>query len=155
MKMAAALALGNTVVVKGSEHTPLTIQRFVEILNEGGLPPGVLNLVNGRGPVTGESLVSHPGVDAIGFVGGTSTGKRIMASAAQNITKVGLELGGKSANIVLESADLEAALDGSLLAILSGNGEQCLAGSRLLVQRKYCGRFHREIRRPHVTGESR
>lgn len=141
MKMAAALALGNTCVVKGSEHTPLTIQRMVEVLNQGGLPPGVLNLVNGRGPVTGEALVSHPGVDAIGFVGGTATGKRIMASAAQNITKVGLELGGKSANMVLESADLEAAIDGSLLAILSGNGEQCLAGSRLLVQRGIADEF--------------
>ncbi len=141
MKLGAALALGNTAVLKGSEHTPLTIQRMVEILHEGGLPPGVVNLVNGRGPVTGEALVSHPGVDVIGFIGGTATGKRIMASAAQNVTKVGLELGGKSANIVLESADLESAVDGSLLAILSGNGEQCLAGSRLLVQRSIADEF--------------
>ena len=141
MKLAAALALGNACVIKASEYSPYSLRRFVEVLHEADLPPGLINLVNGRGHVTGKALVEHPGVDVIGFVGGTETGKAIMASAAGTIKKVGLELGGKSANIVLDSADLERAVDGSLLAILAGNGEQCLAGSRILVQAGIADRF--------------
>ncbi len=134
MKLAAALAFGNSCVIKASEYSPYSLQRFVEILHEADIPSGLINLVNGPGQITGRALVEHRGVDVIGFVGGTHTGQAIMASAAKGIKKVGLELGGKSANIVLDSADLEAAVDGSLLAILAGNGEQCLAGSRILVQ---------------------
>lgn len=134
MKLAAALALGNSCVIKASEYSPWSLYRFVEILHEADLPPGLINLVNGRGAVTGKSLVEHPGVDVIGFVGGTATGREIIRSSAEGIRKVGLELGGKSANIVMDSADIESAVDGSLIAILAGNGEQCLAGSRLLVQ---------------------
>jgi acyl-CoA reductase-like NAD-dependent aldehyde dehydrogenase len=91
--------------------------------------------------VTGQALVSHPGVDVIGFIGGTATGSAIMSAAAKTIKKVGLELGGKSANIVLASADLEQAIDGSLLAILTGSGQQCLAGSRILVERPVADEF--------------
>ncbi len=134
MKLAAALALGNSCVIKASEYSPWSLYRFVEILHEADIPPGLVNLVNGRGTVTGKALVEHPGVDVIGFVGGTATGREIIRSSAEGIRKVGLELGGKSANIVFDSANLEAAVDGSLIAILTGNGEQCLAGSRLLVQ---------------------
>jgi acyl-CoA reductase-like NAD-dependent aldehyde dehydrogenase len=141
MKLAAALALGNSCVIKASEYSPYSLLRFVEILHEADLPPGLINLVNGRGDITGKSLVEHPGVDVIGFVGGTETGKAIMASAALGIKKVGLELGGKSANIILDSANLETAIDGSLLAILSGNGSQCLAGSRILVQEGVADEF--------------
>jgi acyl-CoA reductase-like NAD-dependent aldehyde dehydrogenase len=141
MKLAAALALGNSCVIKASEYSPYSLLRFVEILHEADIPPGLINLVNGRGHITGKSLVEHAGVDVIGFVGGTETGKAIMASAALSIKKVGLELGGKSANIVLDSANLETAVDGSLLAILSGNGEQCLAGSRILVQEGIADQF--------------
>jgi len=114
---------------------------FWELLHEADLPPGVVNLVNGRGPVTGQALVSHPGVDVIGFIGGTATGSAIMGSAAATIKKVGLELGGKSANIVLASADFDQALDGSLLAILTGSGQQCLAGSRVLIERPIADEF--------------
>jgi len=103
MKLAAALVTGNTVVIKASEYSPWSLQRFVEIINAAGLPPGVVNLVNGRGHTTGQTLVEHPGVDVIGFVGGTETGKAIMASAAKSLKKVGMELGGKSANIVKPS----------------------------------------------------
>ncbi|MEO0575570.1 MAG: aldehyde dehydrogenase family protein [Pseudomonadota bacterium] len=141
MKLAAALALGNSCVIKASEYSPYSLYRFVEILHEADLPPGLINLVNGRGHVTGQSLVEHAGVDVIGFVGGTETGKAIMASAAKGIKKVGLELGGKSANIILDSANMDAAIDGSLVAILAGNGEQCLAGSRILVQDSVADEF--------------
>lgn len=141
MKLAAALAVGNTCVLKGSEFAPYSLLRFVELLHEAGLPPGVVNVVNGRGAVTGEALTNHPEVDLINFVGGTATGQKIMRSAAAGIRKVGLELGGKSANIVLESADIDLAIDGSLLAMLAGNGAQCLAGSRLLVQRSIADEF--------------
>jgi len=141
MKLAAALALGNTVVIKPSEYAPNSLLRFVELLQEADLPPGVVNLVNGRGPVTGQALTSHPGVDVIGFIGGTATGSAIMGSAAATIKKVGLELGGKSANIVLASADFDQAIDGSLLAILTGSGQQCLAGSRILIERPIADAF--------------
>lgn len=133
MKLAAALALGNSCVIKGSEYAPWSLLRFVEILHEADIPPGLINLVNGSGPVTGRALVEDPGIDVIGFVGGTETGRSIIRSSADHIKKVGLELGGKSANIVLPSANLATAIDGSLLALLSGNGEQCLAGSRILL----------------------
>ncbi len=141
MKLAAALATGNTVVIKASEYSPYTLQRFVEIINQAGIPPGVVNLVNGRGHITGQSLVEHPDVDVIGFVGGSGTGKAIMASASQTLKKVGMELGGKSANIVTAEANLDDAIDGSLIAILAGNGEQCLAGSRILLHDSIADEF--------------
>ncbi|MFK7887956.1 MAG: aldehyde dehydrogenase [Gammaproteobacteria bacterium] len=141
MKLAAALALGNTCVIKASEYSPWSLLRFVEVLHEADLPPGLINLVNGRGHITGKALVEHAGVDVIGFVGGTQTGTSIMASAAGTLKKVGLELGGKSANIILDSANLETAIDGSMLAILAGNGEQCLAGSRILVHDNVADEF--------------
>lgn len=141
MKVACAVATGNTCVLKPSEHTALSLFRFVELLHEAGLPPGVVNLVNGRGTVTGAALAAHPGVDRIAFTGGTETGRRIMAAASANLTPVLLELGGKSANIVFETADLDRALDGALLGIFSNNGQQCLAGSRILVQRSVAGAF--------------
>ena len=141
MKLAAALALGNSCVIKASEYSPYSMLRFIEVLHEADLPPGLINLVNGRGHTTGKSLVEHDGVDVIGFVGGTETGKSIITSAATGIKKVGLELGGKSANIVLDSANLDAAIDGSLLAILTGNGCQCLAGSRILLQDSVADQF--------------
>lgn len=141
MKMAACLALGNSCILKPSENTPLALTRMVELLNAHVLPEGVLQIVHGHGADIGAALVGHPGVNAVGFIGGTGTGKRIMASAAQNLTKVGLELGGKSANIICESADLERAIDGALVSIFANNGQQCLAGSRILVQRSIADRF--------------
>lgn len=141
MKLAAALALGNTCIIKASEYSPWSLLRFIEVLHEADIPPGLINLVNGFGAVTGKALVEDPGVDVIGFVGGTETGKSIVRSSAGSLKKVGLELGGKSANIVFASADVEAAIDGSLLALLSGNGEQCLAGSRILLQEDIAEEF--------------
>jgi acyl-CoA reductase-like NAD-dependent aldehyde dehydrogenase len=135
MRVATCIPWGNTCVLKPSEYTPLSMRRMVEIFHEAGLPPGVVNLVNGRGAVTGNALVSHPGIDMVGFTGGTATGRAIAAAAGRNLKPVALELGGKSANIIFASANLERALDGALAGIFANNGQQCLAGSRILVQR--------------------
>lgn len=141
MKVASAIATGNTCVLKPSEHTALSLPRLVALLHKAGVPPGVVNLVNGRGAVTGAALAAHPGVDRIAFTGGTATGRRIMQAAGANLTPVMLELGGKSANIVFASADQERALDGALIGIYSNNGQQCLAGSRILLERAIAGEF--------------
>lgn len=140
MKLAAALAFGNTCVLKPSEQTPLALARVVQILGEL-LPQGVVNLVNGRGSVTGAALVAHPGIDRVSFTGGTETGRSIMASAGRNLVPCTCELGGKSANIVFASADIDRALDGALMGIFSNNGQQCLAGSRILVERPLFDEF--------------
>jgi acyl-CoA reductase-like NAD-dependent aldehyde dehydrogenase len=140
MKVAAAIAFGNTCIVKPSEQAPLGVTRAVEILQKA-LPPGVVNLVNGRGHTVGDALVRHPGVDLISFTGGTRTGKAIMAAAGAMLKPTTMELGGKSANIIFDDADFEQALDGALLGIFTNNGQQCLAGSRILVQRGIAGRF--------------
>lgn len=141
MRVASCIAWGNTCVLKPSEYTPLSMHRMVEIFHEAGLPPGVVNLVNGRGAVTGNALVSHAGIDMVGFTGGTATGRAIAATAGRNLKPVALELGGKSANIIFESADLDRALDGALAGIFGNNGQQCLAGSRILVQRPILDAF--------------
>jgi acyl-CoA reductase-like NAD-dependent aldehyde dehydrogenase len=133
--VAGCIPWGNTCVLKPSEYTPLSMRRMVEIFHEAGLPPGVVNLVNGRGAVTGNALVAHPGIDMVGFTGGTVTGRAIAAAAGRNLKPVALELGGKSANIIFDTADVERALDGALAGIFGNNGQQCLAGSRILVQR--------------------
>nr|WP_325253532.1 aldehyde dehydrogenase [Amylibacter sp.] len=140
MKIASALAFGNTCVLKPSEQTPLALMRMVELLQEI-LPEGVLNLVNGRGTVTGAALVEHAGVDLISFTGGTETGRSIMSAAGRNLVPCTMELGGKSANIITASADFERALDGALLGIFSNNGQQCLAGSRILVEKSIHAKF--------------
>jgi acyl-CoA reductase-like NAD-dependent aldehyde dehydrogenase len=141
MRVATCIPWGNTCVLKPSEHAPLSVRRLVEILHEAGLPPGVVNLVNGRGSVTGEALVAHPGVDMVGFTGGTQTGRRIAETAGRGLKPVTLELGGKSANIVFDTADVARALDGALAGIYSNNGQQCLAGSRILLQRGIADAF--------------
>jgi len=141
MRVATCIAFGNTCVLKPSEYTPHSILRMVELIAEAGMPKGVVNLVNGRGEVTGAALVSHPCIDMVGFTGGSETGRSIMATAGRNLKPCILELGGKSASIVLESADLETAIDGTLLGIFSNNGQQCLAGSRILVQRSIADRY--------------
>lgn len=141
MRVATCIAWGNTCVLKPSERTPLSVRRMVELMHEAGLPPGVVNLVNGRGSVTGEPLISHPGIDMIGFTGGTATGRAIAATAGHHLKPVLLELGGKSANIVFDTADVARALDGALASIYSNNGQQCLAGSRILLQRGIADAF--------------
>ena len=134
-KVAPALACGNTVILKPASQTPLTALALAEIAADVGLPPGVLNVVTGPGSVLGQALVEHPGIDKIAFTGDTATGKAIMRSAADTLKKITLELGGKSPNIVLADADIDAALRGTSIGIFYGKGEVCAAGSRLLVDR--------------------
>ncbi|MBI4336510.1 MAG: aldehyde dehydrogenase family protein [Chloroflexi bacterium] len=135
-KVAPALAMGNTVVLKPSKETSLTALKLAEICQEAGLPDGVLNVVTGPGSTVGAALVKHPMVDKIAFTGDTSTGKEIMRSSAETLKRVTLELGGKSPNIVLDDADIEAAARGATTGIFYGKGEVCGAGSRLLVAEK-------------------
>ncbi|TRL41179.1 aldehyde dehydrogenase [Rhizobium straminoryzae] len=140
MKIAGALAFGNTCVVKPSELTPLTVTRLMERI-EGVLPQGVINLVNGRGQVTGHALVSHPGIDMVSFTGGTVTGAAILTALAKGIKGSAMELGGKSANIVFADADFDRALDAAMMSSFMNNGQMCLAGSRIFVDRRIADRF--------------
>jgi aldehyde dehydrogenase (NAD+) len=140
-KVAPALACGNTVILKPASQTPLTAIALGEIAVEVGLPPGVLNVLTGPGSSLGQAIVEHPGIDKIAFTGDTSTGKSIMRSAADTLKKITLELGGKSPNIVLPDADLEAAVRGATIGIFYGKGEVCAAGSRLLVDRSVKDEF--------------
>jgi aldehyde dehydrogenase (NAD+) len=140
-KVAPALACGNTVILKPASQTPLTALAFGEIAVEVGLPPGVLNVITGPGSRVGQAIVEHPGIDKIAFTGDTSTGKSIMRSAADSLKKITLELGGKSPNIVLPDADMDAAIRGATIGIFYGKGEVCAAGSRLLVDRSIKNEF--------------
>ncbi|MGB2716312.1 MAG: betaine-aldehyde dehydrogenase [Vicinamibacterales bacterium] len=140
-KVAPALACGNTVILKPASQTPLTALALGEIAVEIGLPPGVFNVITGPGSRVGQALVEHPGIDKIAFTGDTSTGKSIMRSAADTLKRITLELGGKSPNIVLADADLEAAIRGATIGIFYGKGEVCAAGSRLLVDRSIKNEF--------------
>ncbi|MDT8435558.1 MAG: aldehyde dehydrogenase family protein [Gemmatimonadota bacterium] len=133
-KVAPALACGNAVILKPAEETPLTALLLGELALEAGFPPGILNVIPGRGEVTGQALVAHPGVDKIAFTGSTETGRTVMETAARTLKRVSLELGGKSPNVVFADADLEAAVRGVTTGIFYGKGEVCAAGSRLLVE---------------------
>jgi aldehyde dehydrogenase (NAD+) len=132
-KIAPALACGNTIVLKPAEQTPLSALELAAIAQEAGIPAGVLNVVTGYGETAGAALVKHPDVDKIAFTGSTAVGRIIMREAAGTLKKVSLELGGKSPNIVLPDADLDAAARGAFSGIFYNNGQCCTAGSRLLV----------------------
>ncbi len=135
-KVAPALAFGNTVVLKPAEQSPVTASMLVECFADAGMPDGVFNVVQGFGPgAAGERLTTHPGVDLVTFTGESATGKVIMANAAATLKRCSFELGGKSASIVMADADLDLALSGTIDGIFRNQGEVCLAGSRLLVQR--------------------
>ncbi|MFT4055961.1 MAG: aldehyde dehydrogenase family protein [Novosphingobium sp.] len=134
MVMAPALAAGNCVVLKAPETAPWSIMKLVELIRLAGFPPGVVNLVTGGADV-GAAMVAHPGIDKIEFIGSGATAKRILASAAQSLKPVGLELGGKSAVLVFADADLQAAAKRGLSGAVSANGQGCVNGTRLLVER--------------------
>src|SRR6202795_4328383 len=140
-KLAPALAAGCTCVLKPAEQTPLTALEFANWFEEVGLPPGVVNVVNGVGEIAGAALVSHPGVDKIAFTGSAVVGKIIVKSAADPLKRVTLELGGKSPNIFFADADWEAAVDGALFGVFINQGEVCSAGSRILVEKKIYSKF--------------
>ncbi|HMK06795.1 MAG TPA: aldehyde dehydrogenase family protein, partial [Flavobacterium sp.] len=132
-KIAPALAAGNTVVIKSSETTPLTLYLLAEVIQEAGLPPGVVNIVSGAG-VTGSHIVNHPDVNKIAFTGSTAVGKIIMKAIAGTPKKSTMELGGKAANIIFEDAALDQAVEGIVNGIFFNQGHVCCAGSRLYVQ---------------------
>jgi phenylacetaldehyde dehydrogenase len=134
-KIGPALAAGCTVVLKPAEETPLSALRLCELIAETGLPAGVVNIVTGLGPVAGASLASHPGIDKIAFTGSTEVGKAVQRAAVDNLTRVSLELGGKSPVIVLADADPAHAAAGAANAIFFNHGQVCTAGSRLYVHR--------------------
>ncbi|HVV08060.1 aldehyde dehydrogenase [Amycolatopsis sp.] len=133
-KLAPALAAGCTIVVKPSDYTPTSTVALAELITEAGFPPGVFNVITGWGPETGKALSSHPGVDRVAFTGSTETGRAVAHAAADNITSVSLELGGKSAQVVFADADLDAAANGLIAGVFAAAGQTCLAGSRLLVE---------------------
>jgi len=133
-KIAPALALGNTVVLKPASLTPLTALLFADLLREAGLPAGAFNVIPGPGATVGNAMAEHPGIDKISFTGETETGKKILRAAAGTMKRVSMELGGKSPNVVFADADLDAAAKGAINAIFYGKGELCSAGSRLLVE---------------------
>ncbi|MDG9718103.1 aldehyde dehydrogenase family protein [Streptomyces sp. DH24] len=132
-KVAPALAAGCTIVLKPAEDTPLTAQLFAEAVHEAGVPAGVFNLVTGLGPVAGQALAEHPGVDLVSFTGSTAVGRRIAATAGAAVKKVALELGGKSANVILPSADLAKAVNVGVANVMSNSGQTCSAWTRMLV----------------------
>jgi acyl-CoA reductase-like NAD-dependent aldehyde dehydrogenase len=140
-KTAPAIAVGNSVVFKMAEQTPVTATRFALICLEAGIPPGVVNVVHGDGPTTGAALAAHPRIPKITFTGSTKVGRLILKAAADHIKSVHLELGGKTPNIVFEDADLDQALAGSLFTSYFNSGQICTTGSRLLVSRKNADDF--------------
>ncbi len=140
-KIAPALAAGNCVIGKPSEITPYTAYLFSQVCRDAGLPPGVLNILHGRGAGIGQQIVEHPAIKAISFTGGTHTGARIAATAAPLFKKLSLELGGKNASIVFADCDFELTVRETLRAAFSNQGEICLCGSRILVERSLYDRF--------------
>ncbi|HEX7151155.1 MAG TPA: aldehyde dehydrogenase [Thermoanaerobaculia bacterium] len=144
-KIAPAIASGNTCVAKPSELTPLTANRMAELANEAGIPPGVINIVHGLGAKAGAAICEHPGVPVISFTGGTVTGQKVAATAAPMFKKLSLELGGKNPNVIFADADLEQAIPTSIQSSFANQGEICLCGSRIFVERtiydEFCEHF--------------
>ena len=134
-KIAPALACGNTIVVKPASYTPLSVLRLADILVEAGLPPDAISVLPGPGSSVGNALVGDPRVAKVGFTGSTEVGSKIMALAARNITRVSLELGGKSANVVFADADMSQAVERSVWAVFGNTGQDCCARSRVFVER--------------------
>ena len=133
VKIGPALAAGNTVVLKASEHASAPMLEFAKVFEEVGFPPGVFNVISGLGEPCGRALTSHPLVDRISFTGGPETARHVVRNSAENFAQVSLELGGKSPVVIFDDADLESATNGVLLSIFSASGQSCVAGSRLLL----------------------
>jgi aldehyde dehydrogenase (NAD+) len=133
VKIGPALAAGNTVVLKASEHASAPMLEFAKVFEEAGFPPGVFNVISGLGEPCGRALTTHPLVDRISFTGGPGTARHVVRNSAENFAQVSLELGGKSPVVVFDDADLESATNGVLLSIFSASGQSCVAGSRLLL----------------------
>ena len=140
-KIAPALAAGNCVVAKPSEVTPMTAFMLTEICNEAGVPPGVLNILHGTGPSAGQAIVEHPEIKAISFTGGTKTGEHLARTAAPMFKKLSLELGGKNPNLVFADCDFEKTLKTSVTAAFANQGQICLCGSRIFIERSIYDKF--------------
>jgi aldehyde dehydrogenase (NAD+) len=140
-KLGPALAAGNTIVIKPSEETPVTAMELARLVEAAGLPPGVVNIVTGFGSEAGAALAAHPLVDKVAFTGSTRVGQQIMCAAATTLKKLTLECGGKSANIVMEDADIDMAVDGALYAAFYHQGQCCEAGTRLFLPERIAGEF--------------
>jgi len=141
IKLAPALAAGNTIVLKPSEHASATLLELARLALQAGIPPGVVNVVTGFGPSTGAALTRHPLVRKIAFTGGAATARHVVRSSADNFAKLSLELGGKSPNIIFADADLDSAVNGVVAGIYAASGQSCVAGSRLLVQEEIYDEF--------------
>ena len=141
VKIGPALAAGNTVVLKASEHASAPMLEFARLMEEAGFPPGVFNVVTGHGDPCGRVLTSHPLVQRISFTGGPESARHIIRNSAENFAQVSLELGGKSPFLVFDDADLESAVNGSISGIFGATGQSCVAGSRLYLQDKVADRF--------------
>jgi aldehyde dehydrogenase (NAD+) len=133
-KLAPALACGNTVVLKPAEQTPVTALELGKLIQEAGFPEGVVNIIPGYGETAGAALASHPGIDKIAFTGSTEIGKVIAKAAADNLTRVSLELGGKAPNVIFADADLDQAVNGAMMGIFFNQGQVCCAGSRVFIE---------------------
>lgn len=157
-KVAPALASGCTVVAKPSELAPMTAFLFSKLCIEAGLPAGVLNIIHGTGPQAGQAIVDHPSIKAISFTGGTATGRAIAASAAPQFKRLSLELGGKNPNIIFADCDFDAAVAGTIRSSFLNQGEICLCGSRIFVERsiydKFIGTFVERVRKLRVGDPS-
>src|SRR5262249_39086874 len=132
-KVVPALAAGCTMVLKPSEIAPVSAHLFAEILHAAGVPKGVFNLVHGDGPTVGEAIARHPGIDMVSFTGSTRAGVQVAKLAADSVKRVAQELGGKSANVILEDADLAKAVTGGVIQMMTNTGQSCNAPSRMLV----------------------
>jgi len=150
-KLAPALAAGCVLVVKPSDYTPVSALELGKRVLEAGFPPGVFNVVTGRGPAVGQALVAHPGVNHLAFTGSTAVGKVVARDAAANLTRTSLELGGKSAQLVFDDADMEAAANGVIAGIFAATGQTCIAGSRLLVHESRHDELVQRLRERAVT----
>ncbi len=144
-KIAPALATGNCVVAKPSEITPMTAYLLAKACIEAGLPPGILNIVHGLGPKAGQAIIDHPKIKAISFTGGTATGRKIAQKAAPMFKKLSLELGGKNPNIIFADCDFDQMMVGTLRSSFSNNGQICLCGSRIYIERPIYEKFKKEL----------
>ena len=145
VKLAPALAMGNTVVIKASELAPVTLLEFAKLIEKTGLPKGVVNIITGLGEPCGKALTTHNLVEKIAFTGGPETAKHIVKNSAENLSQVSLELGGKSPVVVFDDADQENALNGITAGIFGASGQSCIAGSRLYLQSKIYGEFLKKL----------
>lgn len=150
-KIGPALAMGNTIVLKTAEQTPLSALKMCELIKEAGFPPGVVNVISGFGPVAGAAIANHMDIDKVAFTGSTLVGRNILkAAASSNLKKVTLELGGKSPNIIFADADLDQAISWSAFGIMFNHGQCCCAGSRVYVEEsiyeKFMAKFDEKIK---------